>query len=286
MRRDGQQGSPRTARARQAREAHQLPVFYRQVVAELRKVVWPTQEQLVTYFIVVMVFVVVHDGDRLAARPRASASWRSRLHWPQRPIAPRPGPDRPQQPDPIRVMEQDVSEQRRAGRDAGRAPTTTSSETDERHRGDRRRASRTTSSRAARREPTDVEDQYGEADDGPDDRGRPAPGHRGDRRGHRPGWPTSRAPTVATDDARGPAEEPPTRSPRPPDDRRGDGRADEAADADVEPATTSRRGRRRRGADEAGRRAGATRSRSSAASCGPSPATGSWCTPTPAWRTG
>ena len=33
--------------------------FYRQVVAELRKVVWPTQEQLVTYFIVVMVFVVV-----------------------------------------------------------------------------------------------------------------------------------------------------------------------------------------------------------------------------------
>ena len=33
-------------------------VFYRQVVAELRKVVWPTQEQLVTYFIVVMVFVI------------------------------------------------------------------------------------------------------------------------------------------------------------------------------------------------------------------------------------
>jgi preprotein translocase subunit SecE len=36
-----------------------LPTFYRQVVAELRKVVWPTQEQLVTYFIVVMVFVVI-----------------------------------------------------------------------------------------------------------------------------------------------------------------------------------------------------------------------------------
>ncbi|WP_109510166.1 preprotein translocase subunit SecE [Nocardioides speluncae] len=33
--------------------------FYRQVVAELRKVVWPTQEQLVTYFLVVMVFVIV-----------------------------------------------------------------------------------------------------------------------------------------------------------------------------------------------------------------------------------
>jgi preprotein translocase subunit SecE len=35
-----------------------LPTFYRQVVAELRKVVYPTQEQLVTYFLVVMVFVV------------------------------------------------------------------------------------------------------------------------------------------------------------------------------------------------------------------------------------
>ena len=36
-----------------------LPTFYRQVVAELRKVVYPTQEQLVTYFIVVMIFVAV-----------------------------------------------------------------------------------------------------------------------------------------------------------------------------------------------------------------------------------
>jgi preprotein translocase subunit SecE len=33
--------------------------FYRQVVAELRKVVWPTQEQLRTYFIVVLVFVLM-----------------------------------------------------------------------------------------------------------------------------------------------------------------------------------------------------------------------------------
>ncbi|HWU33507.1 MAG TPA: preprotein translocase subunit SecE [Marmoricola sp.] len=33
-------------------------VFYRQVVAELRKVVWPTQQQLITYFLVVMVFVL------------------------------------------------------------------------------------------------------------------------------------------------------------------------------------------------------------------------------------
>lgn len=33
--------------------------FLRQVVAELRKVVWPTREQLVTYFWVVLVFVLV-----------------------------------------------------------------------------------------------------------------------------------------------------------------------------------------------------------------------------------
>ncbi|HSV38766.1 MAG TPA: preprotein translocase subunit SecE [Nocardioidaceae bacterium] len=33
--------------------------YYRQIVAELRKVVWPTQQQLITYFIVVLVFVLV-----------------------------------------------------------------------------------------------------------------------------------------------------------------------------------------------------------------------------------
>ena len=42
-----------------SRKRTSVPTFYRQVVAELRKVVYPTQEQLVTYFIVVMVFVVV-----------------------------------------------------------------------------------------------------------------------------------------------------------------------------------------------------------------------------------
>ncbi len=36
-----------------------IPTFYRQVVAELRKVVWPTRDQLVTYFVVVMVFVLI-----------------------------------------------------------------------------------------------------------------------------------------------------------------------------------------------------------------------------------
>ena len=36
--------------------------FYRQVVAELRKVVWPTRQQLITYFWVVLVFVTVMIG--------------------------------------------------------------------------------------------------------------------------------------------------------------------------------------------------------------------------------
>jgi preprotein translocase subunit SecE len=49
----------RGPRGGNTRKRTTLPVFYRQVVAELRKVVYPTQEQLVTYFIVVMVFVIV-----------------------------------------------------------------------------------------------------------------------------------------------------------------------------------------------------------------------------------
>jgi preprotein translocase subunit SecE len=49
-----------TPSARSARSERTSPVtFYRQVVAELRKVVWPSQQQLVTYFLVVMVFVLV-----------------------------------------------------------------------------------------------------------------------------------------------------------------------------------------------------------------------------------
>jgi preprotein translocase subunit SecE len=48
----------RGPRDRSTQQRTSIPTFYRQVVAELRKVVYPTQEQLVTYFIVVMVFVV------------------------------------------------------------------------------------------------------------------------------------------------------------------------------------------------------------------------------------
>lgn len=39
-----------------------LALFYRQVIAELRKVVWPTRNQLTTYTTVVIVFVVIMIG--------------------------------------------------------------------------------------------------------------------------------------------------------------------------------------------------------------------------------
>lgn len=36
-----------------------LSLFYRQVVAELRKVIWPTRHELLTYTAVVIVFVLI-----------------------------------------------------------------------------------------------------------------------------------------------------------------------------------------------------------------------------------
>jgi preprotein translocase subunit SecE len=37
-------------------------LFYRQVVAELRKVIWPTRHELVTYTTVSLVFVIIVVG--------------------------------------------------------------------------------------------------------------------------------------------------------------------------------------------------------------------------------
>ena len=36
-----------------------IALFYRQVVAELRKVIWPTRKELITYTWVVIVFVTI-----------------------------------------------------------------------------------------------------------------------------------------------------------------------------------------------------------------------------------
>ncbi len=46
-------------RRRKPGERTSPATFYRQVVAELRKVVWPTQHQLSTYFVVVLIFVLI-----------------------------------------------------------------------------------------------------------------------------------------------------------------------------------------------------------------------------------
>jgi preprotein translocase subunit SecE len=49
-----------TPSSRSGKSTRTSPItFYRQIVAELRKVVWPSQQQLATYFLVVMVFVLV-----------------------------------------------------------------------------------------------------------------------------------------------------------------------------------------------------------------------------------
>ena len=52
---DGGSGKPEQQKGPFAR----LALFYRQVIAELRKVVWPTRDQLLTYTYVVIVFCLV-----------------------------------------------------------------------------------------------------------------------------------------------------------------------------------------------------------------------------------
>ncbi|WP_122816279.1 preprotein translocase subunit SecE [Nocardioides pantholopis] len=49
----------RGPRDEKARKRTGPATFYRQVVTELRKVVYPTRDQLITYFFVVLGFVVV-----------------------------------------------------------------------------------------------------------------------------------------------------------------------------------------------------------------------------------
>ncbi|MEU9833612.1 preprotein translocase subunit SecE [Streptosporangium sp. NPDC048047] len=34
-------------------------LFYRQVIAELRKVIWPTRKELISYTVIVLVFVLI-----------------------------------------------------------------------------------------------------------------------------------------------------------------------------------------------------------------------------------
>jgi preprotein translocase subunit SecE len=65
---DAQDQAPESKKARKGGKRGKkgpfgrLALFYRQIVAELRKVVWPTRNQLSTYTTVVIVFVVIMIG--------------------------------------------------------------------------------------------------------------------------------------------------------------------------------------------------------------------------------
>ncbi|MYW68245.1 preprotein translocase subunit SecE [Streptomyces sp. SID8379] len=65
---DAQDEAPESKKARKGGKRGKkgpfgrLALFYRQIVAELRKVVWPTRSQLSTYTTVVIVFVIVMIG--------------------------------------------------------------------------------------------------------------------------------------------------------------------------------------------------------------------------------
>ncbi len=52
-------GSTAAPRSDESKKRTPPTTFYRQVVAELRKVVYPTRAQVINYFFVVLVFVLV-----------------------------------------------------------------------------------------------------------------------------------------------------------------------------------------------------------------------------------
>lgn len=55
-------GSENRGRKGQANVFSRLALFIRQVVAELRKVIWPTRKELIAYTTVVVVFVLIMAG--------------------------------------------------------------------------------------------------------------------------------------------------------------------------------------------------------------------------------
>jgi preprotein translocase subunit SecE len=55
----GDDGSKRLEGGRGPGRIGRIGVFIRQVIAELRKVIWPTRKELITYTTVVIAFVVV-----------------------------------------------------------------------------------------------------------------------------------------------------------------------------------------------------------------------------------
>ncbi|MFJ3791713.1 preprotein translocase subunit SecE [Kitasatospora sp. NPDC090091] len=58
-RRDRKRGEKKSGKRAKKGVFARLALFYRQIIAELRKVVWPSRNELVNYTTVVVVFVVV-----------------------------------------------------------------------------------------------------------------------------------------------------------------------------------------------------------------------------------
>jgi preprotein translocase subunit SecE len=57
------EAADRPSKAGQTAKKRTSPaLFYRQVVAELRKVIWPTRKDLISYTTVVLVFVLIMVG--------------------------------------------------------------------------------------------------------------------------------------------------------------------------------------------------------------------------------
>ena len=58
----GSERTKRDSRREGGGRIRNIGTFYKQVVAELRKVIWPTRKELVTYTTVVVVFVLIITG--------------------------------------------------------------------------------------------------------------------------------------------------------------------------------------------------------------------------------
>ena len=60
----GGSSTPKRGSGKQQRKGlfARMALFLRQMVAELRKVIWPTRKELITYTWVVLVFVVIMAG--------------------------------------------------------------------------------------------------------------------------------------------------------------------------------------------------------------------------------
>ncbi|MEV7117892.1 preprotein translocase subunit SecE [Kitasatospora griseola] len=56
---DGGEGGKKSGKRAKKGLFARMGIFYRQIIAELRKVVWPTRSQLIQYTTVVVTFVIV-----------------------------------------------------------------------------------------------------------------------------------------------------------------------------------------------------------------------------------